>query len=319
MPSSHVSVIPKNYDELERQYGRLIYSVLLKANKIERNFEDLHSYIWMKLIEARLLLRFEAKIQRQTPKVLSATQACDFLGVSWQQWESAMWSYHKGQPRKRKDGTRKPGPRKRGHWMPTPINLMEFQVQGLFGYNAKTALVAFEDVIRLTLEEKTFRKMGRDVQDGVVVGESRPEGYLKFPEVKPTKAQFQNYLVMAVLNHYANFCRTQERRHKERPYTPPAYKRNEEAPAWESTLPDKSANADTMIALDEARQMLSNTLHEHMVGLEGCKPVKETESKVFTSLENGASLMQALRNTELPPKVCKSVIDTVRPLAREFS
>lgn len=327
MPSSFGGLVPENYEELQRQYGALIYKLLWKYNKIERNLEDLHSYVWMKILEARLLNRFEERVQDQVPKVLTAVEACDFLGISWEQWIAAMWGYHKGHSKKNKDGSRKRGRRKRGHWMPIPINIAEFQVMGVTGFAAKTALFAFEDIIQLTLDRrtknggirKTFRVMGRDVRDGIVAGESRPEGFLKFPEVRVTKLQFQNYLVMAVLNHYANFCRTQERRHKERPYTPPAYMRDEDSPHWESTLPDKKPSVDTMIALSEARQMLSETLHECLDGVESCKPIEEHENEVFTSLENGASLMQALRKAELPPKVCKSVLETVRPLAREFS
>jgi DNA-directed RNA polymerase specialized sigma24 family protein len=327
MPSStERPIIPKNYDELREQYERLIYKVLLKYNKVERNFEDLCQDVWRRLLQADLLKRFEEKVQLQAPKVLTAVQACDFLGVSWDQWCAAMWAYHKGQPRKNKDGTRKRCRRKKGRWMPTPINLAEFQAQGLAGYATKTALFAFEDVIQLTLEKRTksgktrraFRVMGRDVRNGVVVGESRPEGFLKFPKARVTRLQFQNYLIMSVLNHYANFCRTQDRRHKERPYTPPAHMEGEGI-IWESTLPDKKPSADTMVALGEARRMLSETLHECADGVKCCKPIKEHESEVFTSLENGATLMQALKSSSLPPKVCKSVVDTVRPLAREFS
>jgi len=325
--SSDSPIIPKDYEELHRQYGPLVKNLLLKHNKVERNFEDLHSYVWVKILEAQVLTRFMEKVQSQTPKVMTAVEACDFLGVSWSQWVFAMMGYHKGHSRRNKDGSRKRGRRKKSHWMPTPINLAAFEAQGLLGYTAKTALFAFEDIIQLTLESRTkggkikraFRSMGRDVRDGVVVGESRPEGYLKFPPVKVTRTQFQNYLTLAVLNHFANFCRTQSRRHKERPQTPPAYLRDEPSPAWESTLPDKSTTVDTMIALDEARQMLSETLHECMDGVQTCKPIEEHESEVFTSLENGASLMQALRRSELPPKVRKSVLETVRPLIREYS
>jgi hypothetical protein len=329
MPSSLDGLVPSNYEELQKQYGALIYKLLLKYNKVERNFEDLHGYVWMKIIEARLLDRFHESVQEKAPKVFSALEACDFLGVSWSQWSLAMWAYHKGYRRKRKDGSFKPGRRKKSdNWMPTPINLAEFQAQGRDGFTDKNALFAFDDIIQLTLERRTktgrikraFTVMGRDVKNGVVIGESRPEGFLKFPELKVTKLQFQNYLIMAVLNHYANFCRTQTRRHKERPYNPPAHRRDEEGPIWEATLPDKkAANVHVMIALREARQMLSETIHECLDGVESCKPVEQHESEVFSSLENGQTLIQALRGSDLPPKVCKSVVETVRPLAREFS
>jgi len=324
---SEGSVVPKNYDELQKQYGALIYKLLLKYNKVERNMEDLHSYVWVKILEASLLERFEDYVSRQTPKVLSALECCVFLGVSWGQWITAMGSYHVGEAR----GTDQYGNvrRRQGRWMPTPINLAEFEARGLPGYSAKSALFAFDDIVRLSVDEvrlnngkirRPFRVMGRDIDsEGRVVGETRPEGLIKFPDVHVTKAQFRNYLATAVLNHYANFCRTAERRHKERPVTLPAFLREDDAPSWESTLPDQQAGADTMLALAEARQMLSATLHECLDGVPSCKPVAEHETEVFSMLENGSSLMQALRDSNLPPKVRNAVLDTIRPLAADFA
>jgi len=322
LDTSFLEVVPKNYEELQRQYGKLIHNVLLKTNKVERNKEDIHSYVWMKLIEARLLERFEDYAKCQVPKVLTAFGVCDLLGISWGQWITAMWAYHKGVPCKRRY-KRGRIPRKRGCWMPTPINTAEFQAKGLVGYSAKTALFAFSDVIQLSLEERHFKngnvhkpflRIGRAIQDGIVIGEDRPEGHLKFPPVKVTKGMFINYLVMAVLNHYANYCRTENRRHKERPYIPPTFM-EDEAQAWENSIPDQKADAGTRIALSEAREILSTTLRKALNGVESCKPIEEHETEIFISLENGASLMRALRDTELPPKVCQYVFDSMRPMA----
>jgi hypothetical protein len=320
--SSEGPVVPQSFTELQQQYGPLIHKLLCKYNKIERNMEDLHSHVWMKLLEANLLERFEEHVQRQAPKVLTAIEACDFLGVSWKQWTVAMSAYHKGTvvkdilglPTKR---------RKKGRWMPTPINIDAVR------YNSKDAMFAFDDIIQLSLDERApdgtirraFKVMGRQIDsEGNVVAETRPEGCAKFPDVPVTKAQFRNYLTMAVLNHYANFCRTEARRHKERPHTPPAYLRDDaDAPAWESTLPDTShADVDTMMALAEARKMLSETLHECVDGVTLCKPIEEHETEVFAMLEEGASLMQALRASDLPSRVRNAVLDTIRPLAPEF-
>ncbi len=325
--TSDGSVIPSTYDELQKQYGKLIYKLLLKYNKVERNFEDLHGYVWLKILEAQLLERFEDHIQRQTPKVLTALQACDLLGVSWRQWSTAMWSYHKGDP----DRYDKKGnilSRKRGRWMPTPINILEFQARGLAGYSAKTALFDFEDIIRLASDEKrfkngkirkAFRFMGRGILEGIVVSDDRPEGSAKLPEVSTTATQFRNYLAMAVLNHYANFCRTEKRKHKERPSSPPP-SMEDDAPSWESTIPDRQATEmDAMVALSEAREMLSHTLLEHMDGVPSCKAVEDHAAMMFGMLDKGTSLVQALDSMGLPPKVKSAILDTVRPLASEYA
>jgi hypothetical protein len=326
LQTSDGSIIPKNYVELQKMYGELIFNVLRKQNKVVRNFEDLHGYIWMKIIEAKLIERFEEYVRKQMPKVLTALEACELLGISWRQWSTAMWAYHKGDPIKY-DRHGNVVERRRGRWMPTPINLAEFQARGLPGYSAKTTLFAFDDVIALSINERfrggkirsSFRHMGRDIKDGLIQGEKRSAGTVKLPDITVTKAQFRNYLIMAVGNHYANFCRTVKRKHQERPYTQPSYM-SEDTPVWEATLPDKnSPDADSMVALAEVKQMLSNTLAECMDGVESCKPVAEHETEMFKMLEDGVSLFQALGKMSIPPKVKSAIMDTIRPLAPEFS
>jgi len=275
--------------------------------------------IWLKLVEANLLQKFEDHIQKQVPQVLTAVEACDVLGVSWNQWVTAMWGYHKGYPIKKQGQI---VGRRQSRWMPTPINL------AAVGYTSKVALFDFEDIIRLSTDQKrcangtiknAFRVIGREVRAGVVLGGERPEGAAKLPEATTTQAQFRNYLTMAVLNHYANYCRTQFRRHKEKPHKVPAYM-EDDAPSWEATLPDTaSADADTLVALSEAKQMLSHTLFECLDGVPTCKPVSEHEIEMFEQLEKGASLMQALESLNIPHKVKTAILNTVRPRAPEFA
>ena len=306
--------IPKDFKELHDQYDQFIRDVLAKKDTLKKYQEDIYSYVWLKLLEAKLLERFDQFARGQTPKVLTALGVCEFLGISWNQWLTAMWSHHKGREKK--------GKLVCGFWMPTPINLAEFETQGLTGLFSKTALFSFEDVIQITLEEKVLKNgktrgpfsiMGREVKDGVVIGGPRPEGYLKFPmNGKPTVPQFRNYLKRSVLNHYANYLRTRKRRHQEEPQSPKAEK-NED---WVSTLQDThSVEIETLVALAEAKKLLSEVLVECVDGYQLCKSIEVHESEIFMSLDNGSTLLQALYNTNLPPKVCRSVVDTMRPLA----
>lgn len=316
-------VVPRSYTELQRQYGPYIQRLLGRFNKVERNFEDLHSHIWVKILEARVLERFDEYVEKQVPKVLSAIEACDLLGISWQQWRAAMSTYHKGIPTQiDEDG--EVVQRRRGRWMPTPINAAEFQARGIDGHTSKYALFSFIDVLQLTLEEridgvlrKPFRVTGRMIDsEGNVIAQERPEGDIKIPEVRVTPSQFKNYLTMAVLNHYANFCRTMKRRHKERPHTPHA--QQEDATAWESTLPDQTQSPqDTMVELEQARGILKLTLEECLDGVQDCRPAEEHEVEIFTKLKEGQSLMQALRSADLPNRVRKSVLDVLRWTASE--
>lgn len=316
--SSESFSVPRTYTELQQQYGQYIYKLLGRFNKIERNFEDLHNTIWLKLMEAKFLERFDEHIAKQVPKVLNALGACDLLGISWQQWRAAMHTYHKGLPALRdEDGD--VIERKRGRWMPTPINVEEFRAKGVEGYASKSALFSFLDVIQLTLEERIngvirrpFRVMGRMIDhEGNVVAETRPEGDIKIPDVKVTTAQFRNYLSIAVLNHYANFCRTVKRRHKERPHTPSAHQ--EDTVSWESTIQDpKAVKADTVLELEEARAILQKTIEECMDGTPTCAPLGELGAEVLRRLQEGQSLVQAFKGTDIPTRVRDAVVDTLR-------
>jgi hypothetical protein len=290
--------IPKDYNELQKQYGKLIRKILVRYSKIKSRrdlLEDLHSYVWLKIIEAELIDRFGEYIQKQTPKVFTALEVCDFLGISWYQWATAMWSYHRGG--------------KKCFLMPTPINIEEFQVQDRSGCSAKTALFAYDDIILLTLDSP-FRLMGREIREGVVVGPERPEGYLKYPEVRATGLQFQNYLVRSVLNHCSNFFRNLKRRHKERPVTPSVCAAEDFI--WEATLVDTNkVAADSKVALEEAKRILSETLRKDET--KSSEEQKEQEEAIFADLENGVSLFRALQNVGLPPKLRRIMVNAVCP------
>jgi len=60
-------VLPRNYDELAEHYGQFIGSVVRRLNKVSRSHEDLQSHIWVKLIEAKFLDRFEDFRCRKRP------------------------------------------------------------------------------------------------------------------------------------------------------------------------------------------------------------------------------------------------------------
>jgi len=287
------TIVPKDYSELQKHYGTYIQTLLNRYNKVERNFEDLHSYIWVKLLEARLLERFNAHITSQVPKVVTGIQATDILGCSWHQWIGAHRDFHvKG---------------KIELDMPSPINEPELTLEGLVPWQEREALYALSDVLNLTIERSIggvwrtpISPMGLKVQDGNVVGGPRPEGCLKIPVVDPTPAQFKGYLTRSVLNSYANFCRTLSRRHKERPALVRAG--DEDQPVWEATLEDGgTASQEVQTCLHEAQELIDHHLN-------GTPEGEELQKIVFSRMEDGTSLLQALRDTNVSPRVRKILL-----------
>jgi len=295
-------VVPCSYAELQKLYGLHIKKLLMRCNTVGSNFEDLHSYVWVKIMEARLLDRFEDHVSRQTPKVITAIEACDLLGVSWQDWVQTLRAYHTG---------------KRKLWMPTPVNEAEFRLQGVSWFTAKNATFSYDEIIHLTHGEHirgklrwAFNHWGRDVQNGIVIGESRPGYLFKIPELRATKSQFKNYLSTAVLNHYANFCRTLKRRHQERTQIPRGF--DGDPTLWEDTLEEvKEAPSDVKVALSEARALLSEAIQSCLTEF-GIPVVGDEEGKIIAQLQDGASLPHALKCSGLPARVRRSVLKSIR-------
>lgn len=304
--SSESSVIPKTYEELQRFYGAHIHKILNRSNKVEQNFEDLHSYIWMKLLEAEVLERFEEYVLRQIPKVVTGLEACDVLGVSWTQWIAAHKLFHL-------EG--------KGHWMPKPINQAAFDAAGdRLGFCSHDALYSLADVLQLTIGEYAedgalmfpFRKMGRYVVDGVIVkDEERPEGFIKIPIMKATAVQFRNYLTMAVLNHYSNFCRTVTRRHKERPHQK-LFPHADDTPTWEASLVDhQNPPQDVVLTLTETKSILDEAIDGYAENGEVV-----TGEAIFSKIRDGLTLTKALREMKLPPKIRKAILRAIRPFGK---
>lgn len=303
--------VPRDYDEMEKLYGKFIADILLRVNKVGRNGRDLYNHIWEKLLGADVLGKYVAMTEQALPKTMTALEACDMLGVTFTRWRTAMWAYHKGDPVFDKT-TGKEVSRRHGHWMPTPINLAEFEAKGQKGYSAKSALFDTLDIGKLASDERTLK-------NGSVRGPFRLHGEIRMPEAKATKQHFQSYLAVAVKNHFANFCRTQQRKHKERApdalpgHRPPV----DDSISWEATLEDpKERHQETIAALHEAKQRLSTSLHDGMRNIPSCKPVEEHEMQMFELLEDGFTLGETVRKMDIPKSVQQLVLRSVQSHAR---
>lgn len=171
--------LPKNYDELARQYGDHIAQQVARHNKVAWNLEDLLQTIWLKLIESQVLEKFVARASSDLPPTMTALEACDYLGVSFDYWKkNVMYVAMK----KDEQGD------ERYSWMPKPIEGSAYSKKALF----------LTDEI-LVLDEC-----------GYVKDRSRTQPKL-CPKI--TSRGFKSYLNRAIHNHFANFCRSRKRRY----------------------------------------------------------------------------------------------------------
>ncbi len=320
--------IPRNYEELHSMYAPFIATALRRHNKVGRNFEELYSYVWQRLVEKDVIELFMDSVRQKLPRRLTAVQACAFLGITFKQWKTKMWSYHLGVPIYSKhDPEIIIGRRIRG-WMPTPLNALDHEMRCrehnakliaegqkpgpvTNGSQSRDAIYDIYDIVELSMLEDpdkrgTVRGRGpfRVVRDTVQ------------PELKATKAHFQAYLSKSIYSDWANWCRTYMRKwEKDRPM----FVRETDDPeqeTWEQKLRDPAgARQETQIALKQAMGILSTTLHESMRGVDAvalkCKPVKQTEMEMFELLVRGVPLPEVVKKLSVPERVRRNILKSI--------
>lgn len=303
--------IPRDYREMEKMYGAFVAGTLRKYNKVNRNFPELLAHIWMRLIHVDVIGKFMASVSEKMPRTMTAVQACEMLGVSFNQWRTKMWAWHKGDPVYSTIGGKQVMIcRRSGGWMPTPINIGDFEAKGQKGYSSKNALFDSDDIGKLM-------SMETQMKNGAIRGPFAKQGELTLPQLKATKGHFQSYLAHAIHSNFANWCRTDKRKYsQDRPMRLHTDSDHEDH-AWEANLADPNgARQETMAAFKEAVQKLSTTLHSAMEGVPSCKPVSEHETEMFALLEEGYTLPEVVKKMEVPDKVRRSILRSVAELGR---
>lgn len=171
--------LPKDYAELERQYGPYIKARIAHLNKTPATQEDLEQEIFLKLLDVQILEKFAAKVWKEHR--VTAIEACEFLGVTWTQFTCMVTARKNG----RED-------------LPGPIGGPKDRCTGEIKTYSKQAVYRLEDIRRLDASGY-FRRQPN-------------------PRIEPklTCRGFKTYLGMAIANHFKNCCRSKFRRHKER-------------------------------------------------------------------------------------------------------
>lgn len=326
--------IPRNYEELYKQYAGFVATAIRKHNKIGRNFEEQFAFIWKRLIEKDVIGLFLQSAAEKQPKHLTALQACSYAGVSFEQWRVKMWRWHVGTPIRSKHDPKLIIGRRQGGWMPTPVNADEFRLasrqrnavrnanriaKGLppldlgdtIGSRSTKALYTIEDVVALLSEEKL--SLNGNVRGPFRI--NRPTEAAEVPAtMKVTRAHFQAYLSRSIYSDWCNWCRTYKRKwEKDRPMFLRQDEEHDDS-SWESELRDpRGAAQETQVVLKEAVERLSLTLRESMIGLdcEKRKPLAQTEMQMFELLEQGVPLPEAMKKLDVPERVRRAVLKSI--------
>jgi hypothetical protein len=81
--------VPKDYDALYREHRVYVERILNHYYKpsSSQSIEDVKGFIWLKLCEAQVIEKFVAKARyRRLPSTLTAAEAVEYLGITWDQW-----------------------------------------------------------------------------------------------------------------------------------------------------------------------------------------------------------------------------------------
>ena len=168
--------IPKNDNELARDWAKFIAQTLRNRNRISFNFEDVFQDILLKLVMSKVVEKFWAGVaERSHPLTVTAEEAANMLGISLGEFISFQIES--------KDSL-------------APVNGKGQPIPDGLGYSSPGALYLFADVIVL----------GASV---VFAG----QGVQQLPPPKdPTVSQFRAYLLVAIHNHVSNVCRRHSRK-----------------------------------------------------------------------------------------------------------
>lgn len=171
-------LIPRTNDEFAREYSGYVAKLVSRLNNRPENFADLLQSIWLKLLESDIVGKFHERAHESRPEALTTEEVCLHLGITTDSWVDLQARHQLGC-----SGL---------GWMPCPI---------AGDATSLDALWSTDEVERYEPHAHQHHEM---------VGESER----LIP--RATSAQFRTYVQRAVHNAYANWCRTNNRRNKDR-------------------------------------------------------------------------------------------------------
>ncbi len=172
-------LIPRNNDEFCKLYGKYVADHVARLNKRAVSFADILQSVWLRLIEADVVGKFHARTAASRPEALTTEEVCQHYGITTESWTVTQAAYQAGVGLVA--------------WMPSPVAGDATSLDALWGADD---VERYEATVYVHHEKVAEREemLGR-----------------------PTASHFRTYVQRAVHNAFANWVRTQDRRHKERP------------------------------------------------------------------------------------------------------
>lgn len=90
--------VPKDNDDLVVQYQAFVTRLVTRYNRVNTNFQDLLQHVWMKLIEVKIIDKYNSS-GGSLPKKMTALQAASYLQMTFGQFKVTVWRHLVGDDR----------------------------------------------------------------------------------------------------------------------------------------------------------------------------------------------------------------------------
>jgi len=132
--------VPRDNKELYVRYSTNVARLVRKYDVVGRHFDDMLQAVWLRLLEADILGKYDTSLDRPPP-ILTGRQAAQHLSITWSQWRVAMWRTEVGIH----------------SWAPVPLSGRRVQKGATF-YRAEVEAVAFHFKRHDEIEPEAFRQ-----------------------------------------------------------------------------------------------------------------------------------------------------------------
>jgi hypothetical protein len=110
--------LPRNNNELVKMYNEYVFDQVRRVSKIKTDdeLEEVGQQVWLNLIHSKVLEKFIEAAKTKLPRTLTLKEVCGYLGITSQQWASAVAYSEKTD----------------SFWMPIPVKGTAVSVDALY-------------------------------------------------------------------------------------------------------------------------------------------------------------------------------------------
>lgn len=87
---SKAFVVPRDNKEFYSRYNVFVARKVRQIDTVGKHYEDALQAVWLRLVEANFLGKFEASLGK-APQTMTGWEAAAHIGITWDQWKVSQW------------------------------------------------------------------------------------------------------------------------------------------------------------------------------------------------------------------------------------